>query len=262
MPRFSANISMMFTELAFDARFEAARNAGFGAVEFMFPYGYVPESLASALEEYALGLSVFNLPPGDWGGCERGLAAVRGREAEFAEGLDMAARYGRILRADRVHCMAGIAEGREAEACYIGNVRRAADKLARQDCTVLIEPINTFDMPGFLIHNVQQMLDVIEESDHDNIKMQFDIYHMARMEEGDVSAIISRLGNKIGHIQFADVPGRGEPGTGELDFKSIFYAIEYSSYEGWVGAEYKPTKYTEDTLRWKQFITSSIAMCS
>ena len=103
MPRFSANISMMFTELAFDASFEAARNAGFGAVEFMFPYGYVPESLAWALEENALGLSVFNLPPGDWGGCERGLAAVSGREAEFAEGIDMAARYGRILRADRVH---------------------------------------------------------------------------------------------------------------------------------------------------------------
>ncbi|WP_438981634.1 hydroxypyruvate isomerase family protein [Lentibacter sp.] len=245
MPRFSANISMMFTELAFDARFEAARNAGFGAVEFMFPYGYVPESLAWALEEYALGLSVFNLPPGDWGGCERGLAAVRGREAEFAEGLDMAARYGRILRADRVHCMAGIAEGREAEVCYIGNVRRAADKLARQDCTVLIEPINTFDMPGYFLNRTDQAVELLHKIDHENVALQWDTYHHERTH-GDALSALSDVLPHMAHVQIAGVPERHEP----KGFGALFAALDASGYAGWVGCEYHPRGKTIEGLSW------------
>jgi hydroxypyruvate isomerase len=195
-----------------------------------------------------------------------GLASVPGKEAEFAAAVVECLSYVTSLKVKRINVLPGrcMDESKYEQylATFIRNLNTAAEMFKPLGVTVTFEAINTFDMPGFLIHNVQQMLDVIAASQHENIKLQFDVYHMARMEEGDVSAIISRLGDQIGHIQFADVPGRGEPGSGELDFKSIFYAIEYSSYDGWVGAEYKPSKNTEDTLRWKQWITSNLAMCS
>ncbi|CCK77229.1 Hydroxypyruvate isomerase [Oleispira antarctica RB-8] len=264
--KLAANLSMLFTEQPLLERFSAAKAAGFNAVEIQFPYVERIADIKTQLNIHDLKCVLINVPAGDLMEGGEGLASVPGKEAEFAAALVECLSYVTSLRIKRVNVLPGRCMDESKRELYLSTFKRNLDTAAQMfkplGVTVTFEAINTFDMPGFLIHNVQQMLDVIEESDHDNIKMQFDIYHMARMEEGDVSAIISRLGNKIGHIQFADVPGRGEPGTGELDFKSIFYAIEYSSYEGWVGAEYKPTKYTEDTLRWKQFITSSIAMCS
>lgn len=264
--KLAANLSMLFTEQPLLERFSAAKAAGFNAVEIQFPYVERIADIKTQLNIHDLECVLINVPAGDLMEGGEGLASVPGKEAEFAAALVECLSYVTSLRIKRVNVLPGRCMDESKRELYLSTFKRNLDTAAQMfkplGVTVTFEAINTFDMPGFLIHNVQQMLDVIDESDHDNIKMQFDIYHMARMEEGDVSAIISRLGNKIGHIQFADVPGRGEPGTGELDFKSIFYAIEYSSYEGWVGAEYKPTKYTEDTLRWKQFITSSIAMCS
>lgn len=264
--KLAANLSMLFTELPLLERFSAAKAAGFNAVEIQFPYVEKVADIKAQLKEYDLECVLINVPAGDLMEGGEGLASVPGKEAEFAAALVECLSYVTSLRVKRVNVLPGRCMNEAKREQYLATFKRnlntAAEMFRPLGITVTFEAINTFDMPGFLIHNVEQMLEVMEESEFDNIKMQFDVYHMARMEEGDISAIISRLGDQIGHIQFADVPGRGEPGTGELDFKSIFYAIEYSSYQGWVGAEYKPTKNTEDTLRWKQFITSSIAMCS
>ena len=264
--KLAANLSMLFTEQPLLERFAAAKAAGFNAVEIQFPYVEKVADIKAQLKENDLECVLINVPAGDLMAGGEGLASVPGKEAEFAAALVECLSYVTSLRVKRVNVLPGRCLDESKYPQYLETFKRnlntAAEMFKPLGVTVTFEAINTFDMPGFVIHNVQQMLDVVEESKHDNIKMQFDVYHMARMEEGDISAIISRLGDQIGHIQFADVPGRGEPGTGGLDFKSIFYAIEYSSYKGWVGAEYKPTKNTEDTLRWKQFIASSIAMCS
>lgn len=263
--KLAANISMLFTELPLLERFSAAKAAGFNAVEIQFPYVEKISDIKAQLILHDLECVLINVPAGDLMIGGEGLASVPGKEAEFAAALVECISYVTSLGVKQVNVLPGRCFDDNKRQQYLStfksNLNTAAKMFKPLGVTVMFEAINTFDMPGFVINSVQQMLDVVEDSEHDNIKMQFDIYHMARMEE-DVSAIISRLGNQIGHIQFADVPGRGEPGTGGLDFKSIFYAIEYSSYDGWVSAEYKPTKYTEDTLRWKQFITSSIAMCS
>ena len=263
--KLAANLSMLSNEQPLLERFSAAKAAGFNAVEIQFPYVESIADIKAQLKEHELECVLINVPVGDLMEGGEGLAAVPGKEAEFAAALVECLSYATSLRIKRVNVLPGRCMDESKREQYLSTFKRnlntAAQMFKPLGVTVTFEAINTFDMPGFLIHNVQQMLAVVAESEHDNIKMQFDIYHMARME-GDVSAMISRLGNQIGHIQFADVPGRGEPGTGELDFKAIFYAIEYSSYDGWVGAEYKPTKYTEDTLRWKQYITSNIAMCS
>lgn len=264
--KLAANISMLFTEQPLLQRFAAAKSAGFNAVEIQFPYGEKVVDIKAELKEHDLECVLINVPVGDLMEGGEGLAAVPGKEAEFAAALVECLSYVTSLRVKRVNVLPGRCKDESKRAQYLETFKRnlntAADMFKPLGITVTFEAINTFDMPGFLIHNVPQMLDVMEESGRDNIKIQFDIYHMARMQDGDISAIISRLGNKIGHIQFADTPGRGEPGTGRLNFKSIFYAIEYSSYDGWVGAEYKPTKSTENTLRWKQYITTNIAMCS
>ena len=264
--KLAANLSMLFNEQPLLERFSAAKAAGFNAVEIQFPYVESVANIKAQLKEHDLECVLINVPAGDLMEGGEGIASVPGKEAEFAAALVECLSYVTSLRIKRVNVLPGRCIDESKREQYLNTFKRnlniAAQMFKPLGVTVTFEAINTFDMPGFLIHNVQQMLEVVAESEHDNIKMQFDIYHMARMEEESVSAIISRLGNQIGHIQFADVPGRGEPGTGELDFKAIFYAIEYSTYDGWVAAEYKPTKYTEDTLRWKQYITSNIAMCS
>ena len=264
--KLAANLSMLFNEQPLLERFSAAKAAGFNAVEIQFPYVESVANIKAQLKEHDLECVLINVPAGDLMEGGEGIASVPGKEAEFAAALVECLSYVTSLRIKRVNVLPGRCMDESKREQYLNTFKRnlniAAQMFKPLGVTVTFEAINTFDMPGFLIHNVQQMLEVVAESEHDNIKMQFDIYHMARMEEENVSAIISRLGNQIGHIQFADVPGRGEPGTGELDFKAIFYAIEYSTYDGWVAAEYKPTKYTEDTLRWKQYITSNIAMCS
>ncbi len=264
--KLAANVSMLFTEQPLLERFSAAKSAGFNAVEIQFPYVETVADIKAALIENDLQCVLINVPAGDLMEGGEGLAAVPGKEAEFAAALVECLSYAISLKVKTINVLPGRCFDLSKRELYLATFKRNLNKVAEMfkplGVTVTFEAINTFDMPGFLIHNVAQMLDVMNEAEYDNIKMQFDIYHMAIMEEGNVCAIINRLGNQIGHIQFADVPGRGEPGTGSLDFKSIFYAIEYSNYTGWVSAEYKPTKNTEDTLRWKQFITSSIAMCT
>ncbi len=264
--KLAANLSMLFNEQPLLERFSAAKSAGFNAVEIQFPYVEKITDIKAQLKEHDLECVLINVPAGDLMEGGEGLASVPGKEAEFAAALVECLSYVTALRVKHVNVLPGRCMDENKRSQYLETFKRnlntAADMFKPLGVTVTFEAINTFDMPGFLIHNVQQMLDVVKESDRENIKMQFDIYHMARMEEEDVSTIISRLGDQIGHIQFADAPGRGEPGTGMLDFKSIFYAIEYSPYQGWVGAEYKPTKNTEETLRWKQYITSNIALCS
>ncbi len=245
MLRFSANLSMMFTEHAFEDRFVAARRAGFGGVEFLFPYAYVPESLAGAIEGNALGLSVFNLPCGDWAAGERGLAALAGREAEFAQSVDTAVQYARVLRAARLHCMAGLAEGAEAEACYIANVRLAADRLARIGCTVMIEPINLHDMPGYFLSRTDQALELLHKIDHENVALQWDVYHHERTH-GEALAALPDVLPHVAHIQIAGAPERHEPkGQGGL-----LAALDTAGYAGWIGCEYHPRGATVDGLSW------------
>lgn len=245
MPDFSANLSMMFTELPFEQRFTAARNAGFGAVEFLFPYAYEADFLASSLAENTLELSVFNLPPGDWASGSRGLAALVGREAEFTAGLELAVHYVQALCARRVHCMAGIATGAAAEACYIGNIRRAADRLARLGCLVLIEPINAFDMPGYFLNQTDQALELLYKIDHENVALQWDVYHHERTH-GNAFASLAEILPVTMHIQIAGAPERHEP----IGFGGIFEALDSAGYEGWVGCEYHPRGTTIEGLGW------------
>jgi len=259
--KLAANLSLLFNEQPLLERFGAAKSAGFEAVEIQFPYTETVADIKSQLQDHELECVLINVPAGDLMEGGEGLASVPGKEAEFAAALVECLSYVTSLRIKRVNVLPGRCFDETKREQYLEtfkhNLITAANMFKPLGVVVTFEAINTFDMPGFIIHNVQQMLDVVAESDCENIKMQFDIYHMARMEKGDISDIISRLGNQIGHIQFADNPGRGEPGTGSLDFNSIFQAIEKSNYDGWVSAEYKPTKYTEDTLRWKQWVVDN-----
>lgn len=245
MLRFSANLSMMFTEHPFEERFVAARRAGFGGVEFLFPYDYVAVSLAGAIEGNALGLSVFNLPCGNWAAGERGLAALKGRKAEFAQSVERAAHYASALRAARVHCMAGLAEGVEAEALYIDNVRRAADRLSRQGCKVMIEPINAVDMPGYFLTRTDQALELLHKIDHQNVALQWDVYHHERTH-GDTLKALPDVLEYTAHIQIASVPERAEP----EGYEALFAALDAAGYSGWIGCEYRPKAETTVGLGW------------
>lgn len=245
MLRFSANISMMFTEFPFEARFEAARKAGFGAVEFLFPNEFDAAALAARLEEAALGLSVFNLPCGNWAAGDRGLAALDARRGEFKEALKQAATYVEGLHAARVHLMAGIAEGGAAEARYVVSVRRAADRMARHGCKVLIEPINSADMPGYFLNRTDQALELLERIDHENVGLQWDIYHHRRTHGAALDMLPDVLA-RADHIQIAGVPHRHEPD----DYGQIFRALAEAQYAGWIGCEYRPRGETVEGLGW------------
>lgn len=258
--KLAANLSMLYTELPLLERFGAAKSAGFNAVEIQFPYVESIADIKAELQAHDLECVLINVPAGDLMEGGEGLAAVPGKEAEFAAALVECLSYVTALKVKRVNVLPGRCMDANKQPEYLETFKRnlntAAGMFKALGVTVTFEAINTFDMPGFLIHNVEQMLDVIEESECDNIKMQFDIYHMARMEGGDVNKLLSCFSSQIGHIQFADVPGRGEPGSGDLDFKTLFETIENSDYNGWVGAEYKPTKYTKNTLAWMQELQS------
>lgn len=262
--KLAANISMMFTELPLLERFGAAKSAGFNAVEIQFPYVESIVEIKEQLKKHELECVLINVPAGDLMEGGEGLASVPGKEAEFAAALVECLSYVTALGVKCVNVLPGRCLDESKNAQYLETFKRnlntAAGMFKSLGVTVTFEAINTFDMPGFLIHNVEQMLDVIEESECDNIKMQFDVYHMARMEGEDLNNLISCFSHQIGHIQFADVPGRGEPGSGRLDFNSIFETIENSEYQGWVGAEYKPTKYTKNTLGWMKEIESSVVV--
>jgi hydroxypyruvate isomerase len=253
MSKLAANLSMMYTEHAFLDRFAAAARDGFAGVEYLFPYDWPAEEIARRLADAGLTQALFNLPPGDWAAGERGLAAIPGREAEFTEGLERALDYARRLGCARVHAMAGlmpagVAAG-EAEAVYLANLRRAADRLAPHGITLLIEPINTRDIPGYFLSRTDEARRLIEAVARPNLKMQFDIYHCQVME-GDLAMRIRRHWPLIGHFQIAGNPERHEPDSGEVNYPFLFSVMEVLGYDGWVGCEYRPAAATSAGLSW------------
>lgn len=251
MLRFCANLSLLFPERPLAERFAAARAAGFRAVEIQFPYELDLDTLEALLEDNGLELVLINVPAGDLMQGGDGLACVPGREAAFREAVALALRYARALNVPTVNLLSGrrpegMAEGR-CEAVLRDNLGHAAQRLHDAGITPVLEAINLFDMPRFLVHSLQDMRDLCHDVPH--LKMQFDCYHMSRMGTEVLPALRAHLGD-IGHIQFADAPGRHEPGTGRIDYRSVFSFLRDAPYAGWVGAEYRPSRATEDTLGW------------
>ncbi|MCL5516953.1 hydroxypyruvate isomerase [Citrobacter cronae] len=253
MLRFSANLSMLFLEYSFLERFDKAAQAGFRGVEFMFPYDYDIDVLKEKLQTNKLEHTLHNLPAGDWAAGERGIACIPGREEEFRDGVAAAIRYAKGLGNKKINCLVGKTPAgfstEQIQQTLVENLRYAANMLAKEDILLLIEPINHFDIPGFFLTGTHQALALIDSVGCNNIKIQYDIYHMQRME-GELTQTMTTWANKIGHLQIADNPRRGEPGTGEINYDFIFEFIDKSGYDGWIGCEYKPLTTTEAGLSW------------
>jgi hydroxypyruvate isomerase len=258
MPKFAANLTMLFTELPFMQRFEAAAKAGFEAVEYLFPYPFEKKELTAALRANGLQQVLHNLPAGDWDKGERGIACHPDRTGEFREGIAMAIDYATALGCPQLNCLVGkVPAGVSAEAAHktvVENLRLAAGELEAAGLRLLIEPINTFDIPGFFLTRTDQALALIDEVGSSNLRVQYDIYHAQRME-GELGNTLSKNLARIGHIQLADNPGRGEPGTGEINYPWLFRHIDSIGYEGWIGCEYKPRATTAEGLGWRQALT-------
>jgi hydroxypyruvate isomerase len=255
MPHFAANLTMLFTELPFLERFKAAADAGFTAVEFLFPYEYRKSELAAALKHNNLRLVLHNLPAGNWAAGERGIACHPDRTAEFRAGVEEAIEYATELDCPQVNCLAGILPAGvtrdAARAVLIENLRYAADKLQAAGIGLLLEPVNSRDIPGFFIDRPSFALEIISAAGSKSLKLQYDIYH-AQVMEGDLANTIEREFHRIGHIQLADNPGRHEPGTGEINYPYLFRRIDELGYSGWIGCEYKPKTTTAEGLSWLQ----------
>jgi hydroxypyruvate isomerase len=253
MPRFSANLSMLYTELPFLQRFEVAAADGFEAVEYVGAYDHPPEEIKAHLDRFGLQQALFNLPAGDWAGGERGIGCHPDRVAEFREGVDKAILYALATGCAQVNCLAGIAPSghdRSAlEVVLIDNLRYAAPRLAAAGIKLLLEPINPRDIPGFLINSTADYERIAAAVGHDNLYLQYDFYHM-QIVQGDLLPGFKRLQSRIAHVQIADNPGRHEPGTGEINYPNIFKALDEAGYSGWVGAEYKPKLSTSAGMGW------------
>ena len=253
MPRFAANLSMMFQDVGFLDRFDMAARAGFAGVEFLFPYDHPPEAIAERLARNRLSLALFNSVPGDWAGGERGLAALPGREQEFRDGVDQAIRYAKATQCKLVHTMAGLwPEGRDraaAERVYTENLRWAADRLADAGLTAVIEPINTRDIPGYFLNYTGQAMQIIERVGRPNLKLQLDLYHVQIME-GDLASKVRALAGHYPHVQIAGNPGRHEPDVGEIHYPFLFGLLDEIGYAGWIGCEYRPKGDTVSGLGW------------
>lgn len=248
MPLLSANISMLFTEQPFMQRFAAARAAGFSAVEIQFPYAYRARDIRAQLEEHELELVLINLPAGDWDAGDRGIGANWSRREEFRVGVDTTLEYVDELRPNMVNLLAGSSDDTdENDLALLQNIRIAAEALGEEGVTLLVEPVNTIDVPGFALPTAFAALDVISEFESENIKLQLDVYHALRMNE-DPLEIIRDHTEQIGHIQIADVPGRHQPGTGDVDWRMFFKALESLEYRGAVGLEYIPEGPTESSF--------------
>lgn len=253
MPRFAANLTMLFTELPFLDRFAAARAAGFDCVEYLFPYAYPKEELAKLLRANGLKQVLHNLPAGDWDAGERGIACHPDRVAEFRAGVAQAVDYASALACAKVNCLAGkVPAGvalEHAHVTFTGNLRYAAQVLKQAGIQLLIEPINTYDIPGFFLSTTKQAVEVMEEVGSDNLFLQYDIYHAQRME-GELASTIEKHLGRIAHIQLADNPGRNEPGTGEINYAWLLKRIDDLGYRGVIGCEYKPKSGTVEGLEW------------
>lgn len=253
MPKFAANLTLMFNERPFTERFAAAAQAGFRGVEFLFPYELAPQEVASLVRNNALTNALFNLPPGDWAAGERGVAALPGREQEFRAGVARALEYARAIGTPTLHAMAGLlpagADREHHRAVYIDNLRHAARKLVAEGRTLVIEPINNRDIPGYFLNTQAEAHAICAAVDEPNIKVQMDFYH-AQIVEGDLATKLERHIAGIGHIQIASVPERHEPDAGEVNYPYLFELLDALGYKGWVGCEYRPRGRTEDGLGW------------
>ncbi len=253
MPRFSANLSMLFTEHDFLDRFDAAARAGFTGVEYVGAYDHAPQTVAARLEKNKLTQVLFNLPAGNWAGGERGIAVLPDRVDEFRRGVDTAIAYAKATGCGQINCLAGIApagvDRGELENLFVDNLKYAAPRLEAAGVKLLIEPINLLDIPGFFLSTSRQALAIMQRVGSDNLYLQYDIYHMQVME-GDLARTIEKNLSRIAHIQLADNPGRNEPGTGEINYPFLYRHMDRIGYTGWVGAEYKPKAGTEAGLGW------------
>ena len=253
MPKFAANLSMMFNEVPFLERFDTAARAGFSAVEFLFPYEYSPEEVAGTAKAAGVQIVLFNMPPGNWAAGERGLTGLPGREQEFRDNVTKAVTYAKALGVPRVHAMAGIAPASAdlaaCKATLIANLKFAAAELAKHNLTLLLEAINTRDMPGFLVNTQKDSYAICKAVGTPNMKMQMDLYHMQVME-GDLATSLKKYASHCGHIQIAGCPERNEPDTGEVRYEYLFKLLDQIGYEGWLGCEYRPAGKTNEGLRW------------
>jgi hydroxypyruvate isomerase len=253
MARFAANISMLFTEYSFLERFSKAAQAGFNAVEFTFPYEYDAILLKQQLDANNLTQALFNAPPGNWSEGERGLACLADRTVEFITGVELACEYAQVLGNRYIHVMAGVKPddvGSEAvRSCYVNNIRAAAKIAAKYDISILIEPINNVDMPGYFLNYPAQAIDIIDEVNEGNVGLQFDFYH-CQMMQGNVVTTFEKYFNYIKHVQIAGVPGRHEPNVGELNYDYVLDRLDKMAFQGVVGCEYKPLGQTEQGLGW------------
>lgn len=253
MPKFAANLTLMFNEVDFLDRFEKAAKSGFRAVEILFPYPYSKDQIAEKLNQYQLKLVLHNLPAGDWDNGERGLACLPDRVNEFQASVGLGIEYAKALDCDRIHCPAGITPlkiaSQKIHQTYLDNLKFAAAETKKAGIGLLIESISDRTIPGFYLQYSQQAIDIINEIGSDNIFWQYDIYHMQIME-GDLAIKLDKYLNYIGHIQIADTPGRHEPGTGEINYPFLFKHLDRLGYQGWVGCEYKPLTTTVEGLNW------------
>ena len=255
MPRLAANLSMMFNEVPFLDRFDAAARAGFQAVEYLFPYDFPATEIRRRLDGAGLKQVLFNMPPGDWAGGERGLASLPGRQAEFRDSVGKALDYAASLDCKLMHCMAGMPPGgtpfATAAAIYAANLAAAAERAKAAGVKIVIEPINHRDMPGFHLNTMAQGAAVVEAIGRDRMGLQFDIYH-CQVTEGDITKRMEALMPIIAHMQIADVPARNEPGTGEIGWNFVFRRIDELGYQGWIGCEYRPAGETVAGLEWRK----------
>jgi len=253
VPKFAANLSFIFQEVGFLDRFAAAASCGFKAVEYLSPYDHPPGVIAEQLNRHGLEQALFNMPPGDWASGERGIGALPGREQEFRDGVETALLYAKATRCRILHAMAGILpagqDRTQAERTYLANLRHAADRLAGEGLTLVIEPINTRDIPGYFLNTTTQAMSVIEQVGHPNLKLQLDLYHVQIME-GDLAHRVRALAGQYPHVQIAGNPGRHEPDIGEINYPFLFDLFDELGYSGWIGCEYRPKGETKAGLGW------------
>jgi len=258
MPRFAANLTMLFGEKPFLDRFAAAKAAGFSGVEYLFPYDYDKADLREQLDEHGLIQVLHNLPAGNWAEGERGIAILPDRVDEFRDGVARAISYAKALDCRQLNCLVGIAprdtDPFEMNEVLVENLRFAADALGRERIKLLVEPINTLDIPGFFLNRTEQAVQLIADVRSSNLFIQYDIYHMQVME-GDIARSLQKHLPRIAHVQLADNPGRNEPGTGEINYPFLFRHLDTLGYRGWVGCEYKPKTTTVDGLGWHAALT-------
>jgi hydroxypyruvate isomerase len=253
MPRFAANLSMLYTEVPFLDRFERAARSGFDAVEFLFPYAFPAAEIKARLKANGLALALFNTSAGDWDGGERGFACNPARVEDWKRVVGQALEYATALGAPQVHCMAGKAPAGVSDASlretYVSNLRHAAREFERAGLKAVIEPINAYDIPGYYLNRNDQALALMDEVGAPNLFLQYDIYH-AQRSEGELAATMEKHLPRIAHMQLADNPGRHEPGTGEINYPFLFEHIDRIGYKGFIGCEYKPKGATEAGLGW------------